>query len=156
MNPFRDEIMRLSELLVEVPGIVVRLKEEKLTEKVHPDRWSKKEILGHMTDSALVNILRFVKTQYEPYAKIVYNQDHWTQCQNHQYNNSAHLLRLWESLNHQLLHILKNISEDASKLTCDVGDDHVMLRDLKQIAKSYVSHLEHHVDQIKQDMSQPV
>jgi hypothetical protein len=45
--------------------------------KSSPVRWSKKEIIGHMVDSAQNNIRRFIVAQYEEIPVIVYNQDKW-------------------------------------------------------------------------------
>jgi len=48
---------------------------EKFHFKPSPARWSKKEILGHLVDSAQNNIRRFVVAQYDERPKIVYNQN---------------------------------------------------------------------------------
>jgi hypothetical protein len=41
------------------------ISEEDWTYKISPENWSKKEILGHLCDSALTNIMRFVVSQYK-------------------------------------------------------------------------------------------
>jgi len=42
--------------------------------KPSPTKWSKKEILGHLVDSAQNNIRRFVVGQYDERPKIIYNK----------------------------------------------------------------------------------
>ena len=51
-----------------------------------PNKWSKKEILGHLCGSAINNIERFSKIQYEEpvYAIPPYDQDYWVKMQNYQ------------------------------------------------------------------------
>ena len=44
--------------------------EEEYLRKPHPEKWSKKEILGHLVDSAQNNIRRFVVAQYEDCPRI--------------------------------------------------------------------------------------
>jgi DinB superfamily len=51
--------------------------EEEYSFKPSPAKWSKKEILGHLIDSAQSNIRRFVVAQYEENPFIKYNQDKW-------------------------------------------------------------------------------
>ena len=50
---------------------------ETMAYKPSPAKWSKKEILGHMIDSAQNNIRRFIVAQYEDSPKITYKQDNW-------------------------------------------------------------------------------
>ena len=51
--------------------------ESKMSYKASPGKWRKKEILGHMVDSAQNNIRRFIVAGYEENPKIVYDQDKW-------------------------------------------------------------------------------
>src|ERR1700753_2074239 len=53
------------------------LTEETYAWKPHPHKWSKKEILGHLVDSAQNNIRRFIVAQYEDTPVIGYDQDAW-------------------------------------------------------------------------------
>ncbi|MBM3416535.1 MAG: DinB family protein [Bacteroidetes bacterium] len=46
---------------------------EEYSRKPAPNKWSRKEILGHLIDSAQSNIRRFVKAQYEETPLITYN-----------------------------------------------------------------------------------
>jgi len=56
--------------------------EGEYTFKSSPEKWSKKEILGHLIDSAQSNIRRFIVAQYEDEPKILYNQDKWVVISN--------------------------------------------------------------------------
>ena len=70
--------------------------------KPSPGKWSKKEILGHLIDSAQNNIRRFVVSQYEEKPHIVYAQDEWVKAGGYQQYNTADLIELWQLLNKHL------------------------------------------------------
>ena len=49
-----------------------------------PNKWSNKEIIGHLCDSAMINLQRFVRCTYEENFKLVYEQDEWVATQRYQ------------------------------------------------------------------------
>jgi hypothetical protein len=57
-----------------------------------PEKWSKKEIIGHLTDSAQINLQRFIRCTYEENFKLVYNQDEWVAAQHYQ---AAAIKKYW-------------------------------------------------------------
>jgi hypothetical protein len=57
-----------------VPQQIKAIDEVEFSRKVSPDKWSKKEILGHLIDSATNNHQRFVRAQFET-PQIYYEQD---------------------------------------------------------------------------------
>src|SRR5215470_14492664 len=77
--------------------------------KPSPNKWSKKEILGHLIDSAQNNIRRFIVSQYEERPKIVYNQDQWVILENYQDYNVPDLISLWYLLNKHICHMLTSM-----------------------------------------------
>src|SRR4030095_3575752 len=93
---------------------LTNIPEEKMNFKPAPGKWSKKEIIGHLIDSAESNIRRFVVAQYEEKPHIVYNQDKWVQICNYQQWKIADLVLLWYSLNKQIIAILKNTAEEMA------------------------------------------
>jgi hypothetical protein len=66
-------INRLQDLLDVVPAKLSRIKDTDFVYKPAPDKWSKKEILGHLIDSAANNHQRFIRAQYENIPTIVYD-----------------------------------------------------------------------------------
>lgn len=121
-----------------------KLPEGKLFFKTSPAKWSKKEIIGHLIDSAQSNIRRFVVSQYEDNPTIVYNQDKWVAIANYQQWNSNHLLNLWYLLNKQVCEILKNTSPEMAGRKCYTGE----WQTLEWLAIDYIKHLRHHIHQI--------
>src|SRR5690348_14310613 len=75
--------------------------EEKFSVRNSPGKWSKKEELGHLIDSAHSNLRRFIVGQYEEHPKIVYDQNFWVVASAYQHQVSTNLITLWKSLNIQ-------------------------------------------------------
>lgn len=111
-------------------------------------RWSKKEILGHLVDSAQNNIQRFVRGQYEVIPKLVYSQDDWVRLQDYQSYDQQELIQLWVLLNRHLAHVLAAMDHSKYEMMCDTGKIGIEPHSLKFIADDYVAHLAHHLKQI--------
>jgi hypothetical protein len=74
MKPIAEE---LNTIINKYRSSFQSIDEDEFNFKPSPVKWSKKEILGHLIDSAQNNIRRFIVAQYEDKPKIVYNQDKW-------------------------------------------------------------------------------
>lgn len=124
--------------------------EEELRYKAAPDKWSKKEVIGHLCDSAMNNLQRFVRGQYyaEP-PHIIYHQNEWVALQHYQDYEPSALVELWAALNLHICWVLDYISVDRYDKLVDTGKDGVELHDLQFLATDYVSHLKHHLEQCK-------
>ena len=51
----------LQQIILEVRPLLLVLSQEEVQLKTSPDKWSKKQILGHLVDSGLNDIGRFVR-----------------------------------------------------------------------------------------------
>lgn len=118
--------------------------------KPRMDKWSKKEILGHMIDSAQNNIQRFIRGTYEEGFKIVYHQEEWVKAQHYNEASLTELLEMWKLLNHQIVRILRSYPSHRLEVTSDIGHQQPELVTIKQIGEGYIEHLLHHLLQIKQ------
>ena len=143
-------LQRLSEQLEELPSLLKSFSEEKLLFKPTPGKWSKKEILGHLIDSAINNLKRFTETQFlpQPYKIISYRQDDLVVVNNYQSLPLDHLLDLWKKLNQQIAFVVKNIPEEKLNYPVDPQYDNGEMRTLGWIICDYVAHLEHHLKQL--------
>ena len=112
--------------------------------KKSPTKWSKKEILGHLIDSAQNNIRRFIVAQYEDNPKIRYNQDSWVALTGYQQYNLPDLIQLWWLLNKHICHILKNLSPEMAERKSEAEQVHT----IAWLAEDYIKHLKHHLHQI--------
>ncbi|MET3539231.1 DinB family protein [Chryseobacterium limigenitum] len=122
--------------------------EEDWCYKISPEKWSKKEILGHLCDSAITNIRRFVVTQYKENENIVYDQDFWVQAQNYQNIPTQDVINLWKFLNFQIVHTVENIPDEALQRTCDTTKTNPQNFTLEFIIQDYVDHLKYHLKAI--------
>jgi hypothetical protein len=95
--------------------------------KKNSTKWSKKEIAGHLIDSAQNNIQRFIRGQYEVEPSISYNQDFWVQLNNYQKSNSTSLITLLKLLNEQIIAIWENIPSEDLTRKCKIGNEIVTI-----------------------------
>jgi hypothetical protein len=120
------------------------ISEERYAFKPSPAKWSKKEILGHLTDSAQNNIRRFIVAQYEERPKIIYKQDKWIMITNYQDYRLPDLISLWYLLNKHICHILRYITPEVGERECQTEN----LHSIQWLAQDYVRHLLHHLHQV--------
>ena len=112
-----------------------------------PGKWSKKEILGHLIDSASNNHQRFVRAQLETRISFPsYAQNLWVGTQGYQDGRWSNLVQLWRFYNRHLLHVVTRIPPEKLTNTCIIGDQEPVT--LEFMIKDYVRHLEHHLSQI--------
>ena len=117
-------------------------------DKPNPGKWSKKEVLGHLVDSALNNLHRFVRCTYEENFKLVYQQVEWVQAQHYQEADIDELFALWRSLNMQIANVLDHYPADRLEVKCDNSKNTVSLHTVEWLAEDYVVHLKHHLSQV--------
>jgi hypothetical protein len=117
--------------------------------KPAPNKWSNKEIIGHLCDSAMINLQRFVRCTYEENFKLVYEQEEWVAAQRYQEMDVKDLLELWRLLNLQITRVLEIYPADRWQIQCDSTKTEVDLHSVEWLAQDYVVHLEHHLDHIK-------
>jgi len=109
-----------------------------------PAKWSKKETLGHLVDSAMSNIRRFVIAQYERNPHILYAQDDWVRLSGYQDYDVADLLALWSLLNRHICVILSHVPPGDEKRTARTDGEHT----IEWLAEDYNRHLLHHLHQV--------
>ena len=134
--------------IVETASAKLRLLQEtEVTLKVNPAKWSKKEILGHLTDSAVNNHQRFVRAQMtEEFSFPGYEQDEWVRRQDYNAKPWTELIDLWRLNNRHVAHVMRNIPEDKLDTMCRIGGGNPVT--LGFIAEDYVTHLKHHLTQL--------
>ena len=109
--------------------------------------WSRKEILGHLIDSALNNHQRFVRAALDgSYNRPSYEQEGWVDM--HGYRTMAWdaLLEHWRWQNELLCAVVERIPENRLGGQCRVGEDAPVT--LRFLIEDYLAHLGHHVQQI--------
>lgn len=144
MKPAAD---RLRGLLEKVPAQLASLCVDASSEPITAGKWSRKQVLGHLIDSAANNHQRFVRAQIA--ASLVfpaYAQNDWVATQQYQSEPWADLVALWTNYNRHLLHVIKNLPADKQNHSCSIGENDPVT--LAFLVEDYVQHMEHHLDQI--------
>ncbi|MFI8494904.1 DinB family protein [Peribacillus butanolivorans] len=121
------------------------MSELEVSQRPMPDKWSKKEILGHLCDSAINNLERFIKIQYEeqPFALTPYNQDQWVDIQDYQDISIEEIINLWCGLNKKIIKIIDKTPYEKLAYQCDIGNN--QMKTLEWLIQDYLEHMEHHL-----------
>jgi hypothetical protein len=108
--------------------------------------WSRKQILGHLIDSAANNHQRFVRLQFETSLALPgYQQNQWVASQNYQERPWRDLVVLWDAYNQHLAHVLEHADPAALHHVWKYAPGDLTL---EEIATDYPRHMQHHLDQI--------
>ena len=154
MNILNNTINRLNSLINEVPGKIKQINSDDLSYKKSPGKWSKKEILGHLCDSAINNLSRFVRAQFEeqPFKITPYAQDDWVRINHYNEMETGELLDYWVSLNKQIVQIISIIPEEKLAVQIELGDaafrEGESEKNLLWLIEDYVVHMEYHLKQV--------
>ena len=140
----KDSIEQLRSIIADYSVKINNITEDKWSYKPNPSKWSKKEILGHLIDSAQNNIRRFIVAQYEENPHIVYAQDNWVRMADYKNYNTNDLISLWVLLNKHICIILANTPEGAEKRVSKTEE----LHSIEWLAQDYNRHLLHHLHQV--------
>jgi Mycothiol maleylpyruvate isomerase N-terminal domain len=109
--------------------------------------WSRKQVIGHLIDSASNNHQRFVRAALQPSLDFPrYDQDGNVQLQAPQEADWLLLISLWAAYNRYLAHIMARLPDSKLETVCKIGDGEPVT--LSFLASDYVRHLLHHLHQI--------
>ena len=134
----------LESLITEYLPQLNSVTEDEYAVKPLPTKWSKKELVGHLIDSAQSNLRRFIVAQYEESTAINYNQDKWVAINNYQHEDVKDIIQLWYLLNKQIVFVLKNISVEMSQRISITDASYT----IEWLAQDYIKHLKHHIHQV--------
>lgn len=129
------------------------------TASVKPEeKWSIKEIIGHLIDSASNNHYRFVAAQFtDDLLFMGYDQDAWVEAQNYQSEDWKLLIELFYKLNLHLINLIENIPEQILTQKRNLHNlfeiawqefDVSETADLEWFVRDYFGHLNHHLSQV--------
>jgi hypothetical protein len=142
-----ETVARFEELLNTVPVRLAGFTEEAAAWKPASDRWSKKEILGHLIDSAANNHQRFVRAQGIARVELpTYEQEFWVATQAYATEPWPDLVSLWLLFNRHLLHVVKAMPAAALSNELVIGGRPAVT--LEALIVDYLRHLDNHVAQL--------
>ncbi|MBC8029527.1 MAG: DinB family protein [Pyrinomonadaceae bacterium] len=125
-------------------------------------KWSPREILGHLIDSAANNHQRFVRAQFTDELVFAgYEQAEWVDVQRYQDEPWSDLVQLWRLYNGHILHLIEvtpaeqrtkqrakhNLHQIASDLLSE--DEPVTL---EWFMRDYLDHMKKHLGQIYESL----
>jgi DinB superfamily len=123
-----------------------------------PGKWSPREIIGHLVDSASNNHQRFVRAMFQDDLIFAgYAQDDWVTAQHYQDAPWTDLVTLWASFNRHLARVMCSVPETVrTKAHTRHNLDRLAFAPvpagspatLDYFMNDYVQHLRHHLGQI--------
>jgi hypothetical protein len=121
-------------------------------------KWSPKQIIGHLIDSAANNHQRFVRSQFsDDLVFSGYEQENWVNVQNYQGKDWQELLQLWRLYNLHIAHLMSLVPEETRlKLRHKHNLHQIASENLREdepvtldwFMRDYVDHLKKHLSQI--------
>jgi hypothetical protein len=121
-------------------------------------KWSAKQIIGHLIDSAANNHQRFVLAQLRDDLKFPgYQQSEWVSTQHYDAAEWPVLVQLLQSYNLHLLHIMAHTPAAKLQTPCTQHTlDRIAWQTVSQsepvtleyLMRDYIGHLKHHLRQI--------
>jgi len=139
---------QLIQMLQTVEAYVSSVSEKDLAQKPAPNKWSKKEIIGHLIDSGINNLQRFTEIQFteKPYKVKKYNQDGLVKANDYQNAEISEILGIWLALNRRIIWIMEQ--QSAETLAYEVILPSGELSNLHFLMTDYVDHFKYHLEQI--------
>ena len=156
MNDFIGDFRRLVERSAEA---LLEISEADSARRPAPGKGSPKEIMGHLIDSASNNHQRFVRAPFKDDLIFPgYDQDAWVTAQRYQEAPWPALVELWRAYNLHLTRVMAAVPEAARLREHRRHNFHQIAwqtvpegepTTLDSLMRDYVTHLRHHLGQIR-------
>lgn len=151
LDDFRQTVERAAARLLEIP--------EAQSEQPRAEgKWSPKQVIGHLIDSAANNHQRFVRAQFTDELIFPgYAQEDWIRVQHYQEEGWQDLVQLWKSYNQHMAHLMSFVPEETrSQLRTkhnlnELASDSIKVDEpvtLDFFMRDYVDHMKKHLGQI--------
>ena len=142
---FTKEINELRDMLDDVPSDLANM-------SWRTGGWTRKQILGHLLDSAANNRQRFVRAAIDgTYAGPGYAQDAWVNLHDYAHVSWKTLVQWWNVEHDILLAVVDRIPEERMTALCTVGDGAPVT--LRYLIEDYTRHQFHHFEQLNAPLS---
>ena len=138
---------RLAAVLRMAMPWLVTISEAEASVPEREGKWSAKQIIGHLTDSAVNNLGRIMRMQIEAGPSLPgYRQMEWVSLQHYAEREWAQVLALWFALNEHVEWTIKHIDKAKLANRGVVEGEPVTLGFL---IADYIAHMEHHLQAMR-------
>lgn len=143
----RDLSLLLSQPVERELPSLRNVSEERASLARAPGKWSAKEELGHLIDSAANNHIRFVRATLDgEFRGPGYAQDDWVRLHDYSGMPWETIVNVWSQYNTLLARLLDRIPEGRLDALCFIGTSPAVT--LRFVIEDYVLHMQHHIDQL--------
>ena len=144
MKELSDKLVRV---VRSAESILLQVPEAESSKPVLSGGWSRKQVLGHLIDSASNNHQRFVRAALQTALDFPsYDQDGCVRVQAVEEADWTLLVSLWAGYNRYLAHGIAHLPVSKLETLCRIGSDEPVT--LRFLAEDYLRHLLHHLGQI--------
>ncbi|MCU1252351.1 MAG: hypothetical protein JWQ49_5380 [Edaphobacter sp.] len=134
---------RLAAVLRSAMPWLVTVSEAEASVPERPGKWSAKEVIGHLIDSAVNNLGRIVRLHIEEGQSLPgYQQMDWVRLQHYAEREWAQVLALWFALNEHVAWTIAYVEKARLANRGVVAGEPLTLGFL---IEDYVAHMEHHL-----------
>jgi len=146
-SEFQTVARELREVVRSAAPQLARLSDQAAEQPWAPGKWSRKQLLSHLVDSASNNHQRFTRAALAgPLTFPGYDQNGLTRLQQPDALRWATLVALWENYNEFLAHVIERLPPESAETPCVIGGD--VSGTLAFLTRDYLEHLKHHVNQL--------
>lgn len=139
-----QSLLTLRALIDQLPRRLASLPGDQVQHKSSSLKWSLKEELGHLLDSAANNHQRVVRAQLENKpAMPSYDGDEWVRLHRYQDRDWLSLIQIWVALNRQLLVAAEAVPDSAWTRPLTIADSAPLT--LKFVLDDYIDHMLQHL-----------
>ena len=147
-----EAVGKLEQIVAEAPALLDAISPADAAKQPALGKWSKKQELGHLVDSACNNHQRIVRAQVEEEPSLGgYDGDRWVALHRYEDMEWREIIECWRVMNQQLIRAGSAISPQAAERKLTVGGGSPITLDF--LANDYVDHLLHHLRHIGIDVA---
>jgi len=151
-------VLELRNAIEKGTTLLERIGDEASRRPLKPGKWSAREVIGHLVDSASNNHQRFVRALFQDDLVFPgYDQDAWVAAQSYRDAPWRDLIALWRTFNLHIARLMETLpADERTRLRARHNLDELAWKPVSRntpvtldyFMEDYVGHLKHHLNQI--------